>query len=162
MSSSPEDDLFSPSLEAVPKRSSSPPWPLSRQLWVAFLGGTLAVTGLAYLNSRRLNAGRRVCLNILAVGAAALLLTLAVDFFMGGYLQSEATPVAARLARYANRAVALVAYVILGRMQRSADRIYRFQGGEYNEGWVDLTGITIGLGGLQFILTLIVLSSVVL
>ncbi len=157
-----EDDLLSPSLEAAPERSSSPPWPLSRQLWVAFLGGTLAVTGLAYLNSRRLNAGRRVCLNILAVGAAALLITLAVDLLMGAYLQSEATPVAAPLARYANRAVALVAYLVLGRMQRSADRIYRFQGGEYDPGWVDLTGITIGLGGLQFVLTLIVLSLVIL
>ena len=157
-----EDDLLSPSLQAVPDRSSNPPWPLGRQIWVAFFGGTLAVTGLAYFNSRRLNASRRVRLTILAIGAAALLITLALELFLLASLQPESNPVVARFARYANRAVALIAYLFLERAQRSADRIHRFSGGEYSSGWTDLVGIIIGLGGLQFVLTLIIGSLVIL
>jgi len=160
MSSSQEDDLFSPSLQAIPERRSGPPWPLGRQIWIAFFGGTLAVTVMAYINSRRLNASRRVCLAVLGVGAAALLATLALDLYLDASLEPDATSVMARIAPYANRAIALIAYLILERLQRSADRIHHFRGGEYDSGWMDLLVATIGLGGLQYILTRIVSSLV--
>ena len=137
------------------------PWPLSPQIWVAFFCGPLAVTVLAHLNSRRLDGSRRVCLTVLAIGAAALLATLALDLLVEAFLEPGATSVVSCVARCASRAIALIAYPILERVQRSADRIYRFRGGEYDPAWINLVAIISGLAGLQYILTRSILSLVI-
>ena len=111
------DDLLKPTLtgQRVPQREGGLPWRLGSQVYVAFFGGVLAVTTIAYLNARRLGLQGRALGLIVGVGAAGLAATIAAVVLIDG--DSSATRLPARVC-------ALAAFGLMYLIQRQADRIY--------------------------------------
>jgi hypothetical protein len=111
-------DLLTPTLqEHVSHPGDSRPWRLGSQVYVAFLGGLLGATAIAYFNAMLLHAPVRVKTGILAIGAAGLAVVIA----LAALLLGDSTPGGARLA------ITLVGVVAWGGMfllQRPWDRIY--------------------------------------
>jgi hypothetical protein len=148
-----DDDLFAPALAGKRRRvipKGERPWRLSSQLYVAFFGGALAVTAIAWLNARRLGvAGTKLRL-IPLIGLAGLVATVAVvEIFGGGEIGSS--------QRILARVVALATGGVLYGLQVSADRVYHAytEGDEdavYDSLWRPGLAATFGLGIVQALL----------
>lgn len=149
-----DSDLFEPTLQAaVAGRRERPaePWRVKSLMWIAFFGGSLALTAIAYLNGKRLKLSPARQHQVLLAGVAGFLLTLGAAYVLG---QAE---VAQRWQpgpggsgfRLVSRAIALLAYLVILRLQRSAQRIYRFGGGEYASLWRPGLVAVMVLGTLQ-------------
>jgi len=129
----PRDDLFAPSLETARRPGElERPWRLSSQFWVAFFGGPLAIGVIAWLNSHRLALGARTRVLIALTAAAGLALGVglalgiaAADLEAGG--------------RLASGAAGVLAYGVLYRLQKPADRVYSFYDREGKD-YASLTG----------------------
>jgi hypothetical protein len=116
------DDLLQPVLadrdgEREPEQR---PWRLTSQVYVAVLGGALAVAAVGALNARRLRIG-----------------TLAQAIIVGAGLVAEAVLVAvARAAdlhsqaRIASAVAGVAVYGVAFLVQRSADRVYAYHARE--------------------------------
>jgi hypothetical protein len=113
-------NLLTPTLEGyVPRDATAArPWRLGSQVYVAFFGGILAVTAIAYLNALRLRAPAGVRAGIVAIGALglAVLLVVAAVVFGGGSAPDGARP--------ALTLVGVAAYGGLYLVQRPWDRVY--------------------------------------
>ena len=149
-------DLFNPSLQgqaqAVPAATERP-WRLWSPFWIAFFGGVLPYTVVAYQNSRRLGLpeGRRRL--ILVIGGVGLLATLLVTYGLMAWLGSER----ASVVRIGSRVVAVVAFLAGYALQKSADRRYSFAtGGAYASLWRFGLLATLGLGFLQNIVIFLI------
>jgi len=131
------DELLQPTVTPV-VRSGYKPWRVQSQFWVAFFGGVLAVTGVAFLNSGHLGMSARTRGAILALGGAAL----AVYVALAVWLVNEN----AQNLRIAGRLLAVVLFLVLARIQRPADARYQlFADGEYAPLWgVGITASIIG------------------
>lgn len=115
------DDLLRPSLQDVRSPpAGGRPWRLSSQFYVAFFGGALAVTALAWLNAARLGATRETNRWILVTGTVGVLVSIVVSYIFFGNDYGSA-------ARLAYRVVGVVTSLVLYRLQRSADRVYQFR-----------------------------------
>jgi hypothetical protein len=115
-------DLLQPTLAGRDERPQDRPrpWRLTSQVYPAFLGGPLAVGGIAVLNSfwLRLPVPTRIAIGALAVIAEAALTAVVYTADLGS---------AARLASaFAGVAVYGAAHLL----QRSADRVYHFHSTE--------------------------------
>jgi hypothetical protein len=108
-------DLLTPTLgnHRPRDRSSRRPWHLSSQVFVAFLGGPLAVTLVAVLNGLRLRMARSKLAVMVAIGAAGMIAGVLAAGLMAGD-----TP----------RLLVQIAGVLtsgpLYLLQRSPDRVY--------------------------------------
>ena len=121
------DELLQPTVTPV-ERSGYKPWRVQSQFWVAFFGGIVAVTAVAFINSGHLGMSARSRGAILAAGAAAL----AVWVALAVWLVDEN----AQNLRIAGRILAVVLFLVLARMQRPADARYQlFGAGEYAALW---------------------------
>jgi hypothetical protein len=115
------DELLRPSLQDVRRPAAGGrPWRLSSQFYVAFFGGALAVTALAWLNAGRLGATREVKRRILVAGTVGVVASVVVSYTFFGNDYGSA-------ARIGYRVVGVVTSIVLFRLQRSADRVYQFR-----------------------------------
>ncbi len=144
----------------VARAPQKKPWRLEPQIFVAFFGGTLALTVIAYLNSRRLGMDARKSNLILALGLAvtALIIVaapLVVDALSAG---DEDSRQRMRYFRLGARAVSLLLFGIVYQIQKSADRLYQFNQNleqPYGSLWIPGLIAVIGLGFVQAMLTLV-------
>jgi hypothetical protein len=113
-----DDDLLQPSLAGreEPAADRARPWRLTSQVYPAFLGGPLAVGGIAVLNSAwlRLPVPTRFAIGALALVAEAALAAVVYAADLGGS------------ARLASAFAGLVVYGGAYLLQRSADRVYHY------------------------------------
>jgi hypothetical protein len=125
-------DPFEPSLAAHapaahPRRR---PWRLGSQFYVAFFGGTFAVTAIAFLNAKRLglDAARRRF--ILVFGIACGLLTKVAVFhviadpaLVTEFLGQDIEP--KTVVRIGSRLIAILVFAVFYKIQKQADRLYQ-------------------------------------
>lgn len=143
------DDLLSPSLRDRQEAEARPPWRLSSQVWIGLLGGALPVTVIGWLNAERLGLERERRTWILVWGAVGVALTLlAVGWAV---VASRGDASAQRTwTRLASRAVGLLTYLAISRVQAPADRAFRlFDGRPYASLWGPGTAAVLLLGMLQ-------------
>lgn len=107
------DDLLKPSVRARP--AGDPPWRLGSQVYVAFFGGVLAVTAIAYFNAQRLGLDQGVRLRVLGAGV------LGVCGLLAAAVLVEETDT----LRLVTRGIGLLTYGLLYLIQRVADRIHQ-------------------------------------
>lgn len=141
-------DLLRPTLrdEPVPDPGRRP-WRLSSQVYVAFFGGVIAVTVIAFLNAGRLGLQSRQRAGIAAVGVVGF-----AGVCVAAALMDESSAL-----RLVTRGIALAAYGVMYLIQRSADRAYSYHSPldadeEYDSLWGPGIFAVIGLGFLQFAL----------
>ena len=80
-------DIFRPSLQghdSVGRLPQERPWRLYSQFFVAFFGGVLAVTAIAYLNGKRLGLSDARLRVIIVLGVLTLLISLAALSYVLG------------------------------------------------------------------------------
>jgi hypothetical protein len=142
------DDLLQPSITAPVQKSGKLPWRVSSQFWVAFFGGVLAATPIAYINSLRLGAPKRVRQWIVISGIVATALyagCFAIWF-----------PAEPRIVRFAGRVVAVLQYLVLARIQRGDDNRHQiFGSGAYASLWVP--GLIAIVAAVAFVFGLVVI-----
>jgi hypothetical protein len=109
-------DLLTPTLAGHRPRDwgSRLPWRVSSQLYVAFLGGPLAVLLVALLNAPRLRLGGRTVALIVAVGVAGT---------VAGVLAAALVP-GDTAPRLVVQLAGVASYGALYLLQRSPDRIH--------------------------------------
>jgi hypothetical protein len=140
--SSRDDDVFEPSLAGY-REAEERPWRLGSQVYVAFFGGVLAVTAIAWLNARRLGLDDRSRLLILLLGVAGLVASVLVPV-----LRDEDASDAYRLT---SRIIGVVAFGGLYLIQRSANRVHESFRGDDEEAYASLWGpglLAVVVGGL--------------
>lgn len=151
----PPGDLLTPTLaEHRPRSSDAPaPWNLGSQVYVAFLGGALAVTAIAYLNSARLEAPTRTRMVILLIGLLSFASILVVAALLG---QGEDTPSGFRVAL---QLVAVAGWGLMFLIQRPYERIFEtFDDTEHASlVWPGLAAI-VTLGALQLLAVVAVIG----
>jgi len=131
------DELLRPTIGAGVDMSVRP-WRLMSQTYVAFFGGVIATTVIAFLNARRLGVEAVRQRLVLLVGAAGLVAVIAVFAALNtdGDLSSG--------LRVAIRVVAVVCCLIQLRIQRPMDRAFQLRGADYGSLWVPGVAVTIG------------------
>ena len=147
------DDLLKPSFadRAPSAPAAERPWRLSSQGYVAFFGGVLAVTTIAFINARRLGLAAGPLALILLAGFGGLAAEIAVLSTMADATDSQIRMVA--------RIVAFGAWGGMYLLQRAADRRYHhFRSGDDDEyagllGPGLLASIGLGLVELQLVTT---------
>ena len=156
------NNLFRPSLqgrEGVGQLPLQRPWRLSSQFYVAFIGGILALTGIAYLNGKRLGLSDVRLRIIVALGIAVTLISLAALSY--GIKIADLEGENGQWIRLILRMVSVALFPVLYKIQKSADRIYQFNhdGDDdlYSSLWVPGIIATLVLGLVQAILSLIIL-----
>lgn len=147
------DELLRPTIGADVDLSVRP-WRLMSQAYVAFFGGVIAATVIAWLNARRLGvpvSGRRL---ILLSGLGGLVLA-AVALVL---LTDEVT--ASSGTRMAIRVVAVVTCLVQLRIQQPMDRAFQLRGSEYKSLWGPGLAAVIGCGLLEVALLALVVIAV--
>jgi hypothetical protein len=131
------DELLRPTIGAgVDMRAR--PWRLMSQTYVAFFGGVIASTVIAFLNARRLGvdaAKRRLILLTGAIGLVGVSIVFALLNGDGGLTSG---------LRVAIRAVAVVCCLIQVRIQRPMDRAFQLRGTDYGSLWGPGIAATVG------------------
>lgn len=125
-----DDELFAPSLGHRRHRptGSDRPWRLSSQVYVAFLGGALAVTPIAAGNAYKLGLPKSRIVAIVAIGIASFAAAVTVAVVTGSSAAAALT-----------RLCALAGYGGMYLIQRQADRVYSF-GQDDEEAYESLWG----------------------
>jgi len=143
------DDLLQPTITAPPEPGGKKPWRVQSQFWIAFFGGVLAVTPIAYLNTYRLGAPKRSRHLILLSGFVA---TAVYAGFAWLWYPAEAYSL-----RMAGRIVGVLQYFVVARIQRDDDNRHQiFGSGEYASLWVPgLLSIGFALGVLVAVFTVL-------
>jgi predicted permease len=149
-----DDELFEPTL-AEYRETGERPWRLGSQFYVAFFGGVVAVTAIAWLNAKRLGLDDRRRWLILLVGAVGLAATIGVPL-----IRDEGADAAFRLT---SRVIAVLAFGGMYLLQRSADRVHsafaRDEEQAYASLWVPgLIAVIVG-GVAQAVIVLSVLAA---
>lgn len=115
------------------------PWRLMSQAYVAFFGGVIAVTVIAWLNARRLGVPALGRWQILGSGLGGFLLVALVLEALTG----EVT--VAPGMRIVIRVIAVVTCLVQLRIQRPMDRAFQLRGGEYKSLWLPgLAAVIVG------------------
>jgi hypothetical protein len=147
------DELLRPTIGAGVDMSARP-WRLMSQTYVAFFGGVIASTVIAFLNARRLGvdaAKRRLILLTGAIGLVGVISVFALLNSDGDFTSG---------LRVAVRAVAVVCCLIQLRIQRPMDRAFQLRGVDYGTLWVP--GIAVTIGGAIVEALILVLVAVAL
>ncbi len=118
------------------------PWPLAPQVVVAAIGGTIAVSVIAFLNSLRLGQARTARWAVIGLAALGLAVVTAVTVVLTGEAAGAAQ---VRTARIAGGLVAIALHLALAAVQRPADRIYGREVGLYDS--LRLPGALAVVGG---------------
>jgi hypothetical protein len=137
------DELLRPTIGASVDMSARP-WRSMSQTYVAFFGGVIATTVIAFLNARRLGVGPDKRRLILALGAAGMVLSAAV-------IRLLATDDSSGL-RVAIRAVAVACCLLQLRLQRPMDRAFQLRGSDYGSLWGPGLAAVFGCGLLEVVL----------
>ncbi|MGC4941639.1 hypothetical protein [Kribbella sp. DT2] len=138
------DELLRPTITANVDLSVRP-WRLMSQAYVAFFGGVLAVTVIAFLNARRLGVDASRQRLIVAVGVAALVVSAVVVVFLTEDDASSGL-------RIATRVVAVLCCLAQLRVQRPMDRAFQLRGTDYKSLWGPGIAAVIGLGLVELVL----------
>jgi hypothetical protein len=138
------DELLRPTIVANVDLSVRP-WRLMSQAYVAFFGGVIAVTVIAWLNARRLGVGAAQQRLILGVGAIALVVSAGVVVLL-------TDDDAGSGLRVATRVVAVLCCLVQLRLQRPMDRAFQLRGADYKSLWGPGIAAVIGLGLLEVLL----------
>ena len=131
------DDLLRPTIGAGVDLSVRP-WRLMSQTYVAFFGGVIASTTIAYLNARRLGVDAAKRRLILLIGAAGLAIVIALFSFLNGGDDLTSG------LRVGVRVVAVVCCLAQLRLQRPMDRAFQLRGPDYRSLWGPGIAATIG------------------
>jgi hypothetical protein len=137
------DELLRPTIGASVDMSARP-WRLMSQTYVAFFGGVIATTVIAFLNARRLGVGLDKRRLIVAVGAAGMVLSAVV-------IRLLATDDSSGL-RVAIRIVAVACCLLQLRLQRPMDRAFQLRGSDYGSLWGPGLAAVFGCGLLEVVL----------
>lgn len=136
------DELLRPTIRAGVDMSARP-WRLMSQTYVAFFGGVIATTVIAFLNARRLGVVPDKCRLILAAGAAGMVLS-------AGVIRLLATDSSG--LRVAIRVVAVACCLLQLRLQRPMDRAFQLRGSDYGSLWGPGLAAVFGCGLLEVVL----------
>jgi hypothetical protein len=145
------EDLFAPSLQGEarvePLTEGERPWQLSSQFYVAFIGGALAVTAIAWLNAKRLRASSETQRWILVLGALGVVASVVVSYLLYGDNFGSAT-------RIGYRVVAVLLAGAFYKLLQPADRVYSFRSPvpedeQYDSMWVPGLIATFAGGAVQ-------------
>jgi hypothetical protein len=139
------DELLRPTIGADIDQSVRP-WRLMSQAYVAFFGGVLAVTLIAFLNARRLGVQASKRRLILALGAVGLVIAGAVVVLL-----TDELAVSSGL-RVAIRVVAVVTCLAQLRIQQPMDRAFQLRSSEYASLWGPGIGAVLGCGLIEVLL----------
>ncbi|MFI7065112.1 hypothetical protein ACIBL3_29250 [Kribbella sp. NPDC050124] len=131
------DELLRPTIGAGVDMSVRP-WRLMSQTYVAFFGGVIASTTIAFLNARRLGVDAAKQRLILLTGAAGLAAVIAVFALL-----NTDDGVTSGL-RIAIRVVAVACCLVQLRIQRPMDRAFQLRGADYGSLWGPGLAVTIG------------------
>jgi hypothetical protein len=137
------DELLRPTIGAGVDMSARP-WRLMSQTYIAFFGGVIATTVIAFLNARRLGVRPDKRRLILAVGAAGLVLAAVM-------IRLPATDDSSGL-RVGIRVVAVACCLLQLRLQRPMDRAFQLRGGDYGSLWGPGLAAVFGCGLLEVVL----------
>jgi hypothetical protein len=122
------DDLLAPSLQEAqrPSYQHGKPWKPYSQIWIAFFGGAFALSAIAVPNGRRLALTKTQQTQLIAACAAGIVATLIAAYLLGlnGVVASESS--GRTTIRTVTRLIALVTFLIVQQIQKSADRIYHY------------------------------------
>jgi hypothetical protein len=143
------DELLRPTIGAGVDLSVRP-WRLMSQTYVAFFGGVIASTVIAFLNARRLGVDAAKRRLILLSGAVGLVAVIAVF----SALNSDGS-VSSGL-RVAIRAVAVMCCLVQLRIQRPMDRAFQLRGVDYGSLWGPGIAVTIGGAVAEALILLLV------
>lgn len=147
-----DDELLSPTLQDAPTATVDParrPWQLGSQVYIAFFGGVLPVTAIAYWNSQRLGLPRDRLRLILGIGALGFAAVAALTLLVQTTILPSNT-IAGRNIRLSSRVVAVLIYLLFRRIQQPADRVYQLRtDGQYNSLWRTGLVAVFGFGVLQ-------------
>ena len=146
------DELLRPTIGAGVDLSVRP-WRLMSQTYVAFFGGVIASTTIAYLNARRLGVDAAKRRLILLIGAAGLAIVIALFSFLNGGDDLTSG------LRVGVRVVAVVCCLAQLRLQRPMDRAFQLRGTDYRSLWGPGIAATIG-GAIAEALILLVAARV--
>jgi hypothetical protein len=132
------DELLRPTVGAGLDMSARP-WRLMSQTYVAFFGGVLASTAVAFLNAGRLGVDAAKRRLILLTGLVGLLAVIGVFVLL--YDDAGLTSG----VRVSIRVVAVLCCLVQLRLQRPMDRAFQLRGVDYGSlwGW----GIAVTIGG---------------
>ncbi|MEV6268955.1 hypothetical protein AB0L64_17420 [Kribbella sp. NPDC051936] len=147
------DELLRPTVGAGVDMSARP-WRLMSQTYVAFFGGVLASTAVAYLNAGRLGVDAAKRRLILLTGLAGLLAVIGVFVLLYG--DSGVTSG----LRVSIRIVAVLCCLAQLRLQRPMDRAFQLRGKDYGSLWG--MGIAATIGGAVAEALILLLVTVVL
>lgn len=147
-----QDDLLRPSIDKDIDLSVRP-WRLVSQTYVAFFGGVIATTVIAYLNAGRLGVDAAKRRLILVTGAVSLVLAAVVFALVGEEGVTSGVRVAVRV-------VAVVCCLVQLRLQRPMDRAFQLRGTEYGSLWGAGIAAVIGGGLVEAVILVIVGAAV--
>lgn len=152
-----EEHLFTPSVERDVDYDP-PPWNIASQVYVAFFGGVIAITAIAYLNALRLHAGDDVAKRFLFWGAAALAASLAVTYLIAESATGGG-PETRTYVRLVSRVIAVVLHFVFAAQLKQADRRFQLADGDYESLWKP--GLTAAAAGgiVQAILLYLVVGT---
>lgn len=130
-SQDPDTDLFQPSIGAD-RQYLERPWNPASNFYVAFFGGVIAATAIAYLNAGRLHV-EHLRARIVAVGLAGVVAALvAARFISQSVTDDDETRTYVRLA---SRVVGVLAHFVFAALLKQADRRFQVTGGDYESLW---------------------------
>ncbi|GAA0945609.1 hypothetical protein GCM10009554_40640 [Kribbella koreensis] len=126
------------------------PWRLMSQAYVAFFGGVLAVTAIAWLNARRLGVPARGRWLILGSGLAGFVaVAVALELLTGEVTVASGTRVVIRV-------IAVLTCLVQLRIQQPMDRAFQLRGAEYKSLWWPGLAAVIAGGVLEVVLLMLI------
>lgn len=131
------DELLRPTIGAGVDMSVRP-WRLMSQTYVAFFGGVIASTVIAFLNARRLGVDAAKQRLILLTGLAGLIAVVVVFVLVDG--DEDVTSG----LRISSRVIAVLCCLVQFRLQRPMDRAFQLRGTDYGKLWGPGIAVTIG------------------
>ncbi|MEU8224222.1 hypothetical protein [Kribbella sp. NPDC048915] len=147
------DELLRPTISSGVDLSARP-WRLMSQTYVAFFGGVIACTVVAFLNARRLGVDAAKRRLILLTGLVGLFLVTGVFLLLYG--DGDLTSG----VRVGIRVVAVLCCLAQLRLQRPMDRAFQLRGTDYGSLWG--VGIAATIGGAVAEAMILYLVAVVL
>jgi hypothetical protein len=129
-SQNPDGELFQPSVGAD-QRYLERPWNPASNFYVAFFGGVIAATAIAYLNAARLHV-EHFRARILAIGLTGVVVALVAARLVADSVADDESGTYVRLA---SRVVAVLVHFVFAAQLKQADRRFQITGGDYESLW---------------------------